>query len=55
MEDMMPKVKYIREKLPEIDIQVDGGLTIDNVQMAAENGANCIVAGSSIFGAKDRE
>ena len=55
MEDMMPKVKYLREKLPEIDIQVDGGLGVSNIQIAAESGANCIVAGSSVFGAEDRK
>lgn len=51
----MPKVKYLREKLPDTDIQVDGGLGVDTIQVAAESGANCIVAGSSVFGAADRK
>lgn len=55
MEDMMPKVKFLREQLPEMDIQVDGGINTENIKIVAENGANCIVAGSSIFGAKDRK
>ncbi|XP_037773656.1 ribulose-phosphate 3-epimerase-like [Penaeus monodon] len=32
MADMMPKVKYLREKFPDMDIEVDGGVgpsTID--------------------------
>ena len=55
MENMMPKVKYLREKLPNTDIQVDGGLGTDTIQVAAESGANCIVAGSSVFGTADRK
>lgn len=31
------------------DIQVDGGITLDNVRTVIEAGANIIVAGSSIF------
>ena len=36
----------------KLDIEVDGGLTADNVHLATEAGANIIVAGSAIFGAK---
>ena len=36
----------------KLDIQVDGGLKPDNVSLATEAGANIIVAGSAIFGAK---
>lgn len=32
-----------------IDIQVDGGITVDNVRTVIEAGANIIVAGSSVF------
>ncbi|KAL2532325.1 Aldolase-type TIM barrel family protein [Abeliophyllum distichum] len=42
-------VHALRKKYPSLDIQVDGS-TID---MAASAGANCIVAGSSVFGASD--
>ena len=34
MQDMMPKVKYYREKFPEIDIQVDGGINLENIVVA---------------------
>ena len=51
--DMMPKVKELREKYPAMDIQVDGGLSASTIGMASEAGANVIVAGSSVFGAKD--
>lgn len=34
---------------PPFDIQVDGGITKDNVQRCVEAGANVIVAGTSLF------
>lgn len=33
----------------DIDIQVDGGITKDNVQVVLNAGANVIVAGSAVF------
>lgn len=53
MKDMMPKVKEARQKFPSLDIQVDGGLAPNTIDEAAEAGANVIVAGSAIYGAKD--
>lgn len=53
MADMMPKVKELRDRYPELDIQVDGGITVDTVKDASSNGANCIVSGTGIFKAKD--
>ena len=37
----------------ELDIEVDGGVTPDNLSMLTEAGANVIVAGSAIFKAAD--
>lgn len=55
MPDMLEKVRKIRQYAIdnniEIDIEVDGGLTPDNVHMATEAGANVIVAGSAVFNA----
>lgn len=53
MADMMPKVKEIREKYPEKDIQVDGGITDKTFPIAKEAGANSFVAGSYVFKAKN--
>ena len=56
MPDMLEKVRTIRRyansKGLNLDIEVDGGLNADNVGSAVAAGANVIVAGSSIFGAK---
>ena len=46
---MMPKVLALRSSHPELDIQVDGGLSPSTIDAAAAAGANYIVAGSSVF------
>ena len=59
MEDMMPKVRKVRDEITkrklDIDIQVDGGVSLKTVETCAKNGANVLVAGSAIFGAPDRK
>ena len=42
--------KMAEEAGRSIDVQVDGGITLDNVETALCAGANVIVAGSSVFG-----
>lgn len=49
MQTMMPKVEKLRQKFPQLNIQVDGGLGRETVVPAAEAGANVIVAGTSCF------
>ncbi|KAF9605373.1 hypothetical protein IFM89_016926 [Coptis chinensis] len=53
MPEMMDKVRTLRKKYPSLDIEVDGGLGPSTIGMAATAGANCIVAGSSVFGAAE--
>jgi ribulose-phosphate 3-epimerase len=53
MASELPKVKALREKYPDLNIEVDGGLAEGTIDQAAEAGANVIVAGSAVFGAKD--
>ncbi|KAJ3290294.1 hypothetical protein HDU79_003396 [Rhizoclosmatium sp. JEL0117] len=56
MPSVMPKVKTLREKYPNLDIQVDGGLGLgETIETAATAGANVIVAGTSVFAAPDRK
>lgn len=51
--ECLDKVREVRamaaEKGLNIDIEVDGGIRVDNVEQALEAGANVIVAGSAIF------
>jgi len=53
MGDMMPKVSILREKFPNLNIQVDGGIDTGNVHIVAQAGANCIVSGSGVFKFRD--
>lgn len=50
---MTNKIKEARKMVEasgkDIDIQVDGGITLDNVKEVIEAGANIIVAGSAVF------
>lgn len=53
MSSELPKVKALRDKYPDLNIEVDGGLSEKTIDEAAEAGANVIVAGSAVFGAED--
>ena len=53
MASELPKVKALRERYPDLNIEVDGGLGPKTVGLAADAGANVIVAGSAVFGAQD--
>ena len=45
--------KYIDENNIDIDIEVDGGINLENKEDLKEAGANIIVAGSSIINSND--
>jgi ribulose-phosphate 3-epimerase len=49
MGEMMSKVRAVRSLHPHMDIQVDGGIDLKNIEAVSRAGANMIVAGSSIF------
>ena len=44
--ELILQVKYLREKHPDANIEVDGGLSPKTIEIAAEAGANLIVSGS---------
>jgi len=54
---MIEKIKALKELRDQrglaFDIQVDGGIGLDNLNKVLEAGANVIVAGSAVFGAPD--
>ena len=56
--DALDKLKQVRAIIDEsgkdIDLQIDGGVTMENVEVIKNAGANVIVAGSAVFNADDR-
>ncbi|MGF3052547.1 ribulose-phosphate 3-epimerase [Microbacterium sp. YY-03] len=57
MPETMPKLSalaaHARSVGSEVWLQVDGGINVDTIAIAAENGADTFVAGSAVFGAAD--
>lgn len=53
MEDMMPKVRALKAKKPELLVQVDGGIQEQTIRTAAQAGVDICVAGTSVFKAED--
>jgi ribulose-phosphate 3-epimerase len=53
----LPKITELRRMIVEgghdVDIEVDGGIKLDNVAAVAAAGANVLVAGSAVFGTPD--
>ena len=47
--DCMPKLDYLRARLPTVDLMVDGGINGETALVAAKAGANQFVAGSYLF------
>jgi len=54
--DVLPKVRAIRAMIDakgrHVDLEIDGGISPDTADRAAEAGARCFVAGNAIFTAK---
>lgn len=56
--EVMEKIKKAREYAvsigrPDMDIEIDGGVTVENARAIREAGANVLVAGSAVFKAQD--
>jgi ribulose-phosphate 3-epimerase len=55
---VLPKLRAIRQMIDatgrDIDLEIDGGIGPENARLVTDAGATVLVAGSSIFGQKDR-
>jgi ribulose-phosphate 3-epimerase len=54
LSNTMPKLRALRQVVDadglDVWLQVDGGITVDTIAIAAEAGADTFVAGSSVYG-----
>ena len=54
---MLPKIKQLRKLIDEkklpIELEVDGGVNLENIGGISEAGADVVVAGSAIYKSKD--
>ncbi len=57
IESSLPKIAELRGRIDAlglpIELEVDGGVKIDNIEAIAAAGADVFVAGSAVFGASD--
>ena len=57
MTDQLPKIQkirqYIQERNPDCRLEVDGGVDPKTAPLVVEAGADVLVAGSAVYGAKD--
>ncbi len=57
IEQVLPKITSLRESIErrglDCDIEVDGGVKVDNIARVVSAGANVIVSGSGIFKTED--
>jgi ribulose-phosphate 3-epimerase len=57
IERALVKLREVRalidERNPDCDLEVDGGIGVENIERAVEAGATMLIAGSSVFGAAD--
>ncbi len=56
--DVLPKLeetaRLIQQSGREIDLEIDGGITLENARSVKDAGANVLVAGSTVFNQPDR-
>ncbi|MBW6509720.1 MAG: ribulose-phosphate 3-epimerase [Desulfuromonadales bacterium] len=57
IENCLPKIAQLRQRIDQlgmpIELEVDGGVKIDNIERIAAAGADVFVAGSAVFGTGD--
>ena len=57
IDSTIPKIKKLRKKIDSLDkeirLEVDGGISKENISEVSKAGADTFVAGSAIFNTKD--
>ncbi|MFO7766159.1 MAG: ribulose-phosphate 3-epimerase [Pelovirga sp.] len=57
IDSCLPKIAQLRQRIDQLDkpieLEVDGGVKVDNIARIAAAGADVFVAGSAVFGAND--
>mmetsp|Transcript_141219 Transcript_141219/g.393571 ORF Transcript_141219/g.393571 Transcript_141219/m.393571 type:complete len:114 (-) Transcript_141219:59-400(-) len=53
MPEVLPKLASLRAAFPNKALEVDGGVNVETVHLAAAAGANEAVAGTAVFKAED--
>jgi ribulose-phosphate 3-epimerase len=57
IESVLPKIEQARKMVnavsPDVTIEVDGGITLDNIRLVAAAGADVMVSGAAIFRSGD--
>jgi len=49
LNESVDKIKQLREKYKDVNIEVDGGINLETAQLVIKAGANILISGSAIF------
>ncbi|MDP3800316.1 MAG: hypothetical protein Q8Q90_02725 [bacterium] len=52
-ESVLEKIKTLKQVMPNVNIEVDGGINLENISKLKELGVDSAVVGSAIFGSDD--
>ena len=55
MPEVLPKAKELRARFPDLDIEIDGGISDKTVSQAKEAGVNMLVSASYLYGSEDEK
>lgn len=48
-QDQLKKIKFLREKMPDVKIEVDGGINLETAKLCKRAGADILVSAAYIF------
>lgn len=51
--EVLPKARVVRERFPDVEISIDGGIALENCGAAAAHGCNVLIAGTTLYRAPD--